>query len=575
MKHIKLSLLFALLFLSFSTSAKVVNESRALQVASRLLGTATRTGSQPRMKVIATSRTLNLAYTRSVLHDDPAFFIVTPQSGHGFVIVSGDDSAYPFIGYSVTNDFPTSNLPSNLKYWLETKREEILSIRKDNLAPTPEITQAWQNPPRINTRSTKYQTALWNQSPYENTQCPLDNGKNCLTGCTSTAIAIVMKYHNYPQQGYGSTEAYTGSSGIFVPARNLSEHQYNWDKMPMILDDGTTNEQIFEVSQLMADIGAAIQANYGLTGTSAYYNVPKLIKHFSIDEETKYVPRDGFTDDQWANKLCDELEYFGPILYEGQDVSEGHAFVIEGYNTYNGFDINWGWGGAANGTYYLGQFNPNETSQYNDGQGAVFGFSAGQPNISTPQLILHEFYNNGNYDDEQVNLNFRIENTFDEDKVIYYYVSLYSKDGNFKKECYSGAEYIYSYSKRTITIQFPSPDDLLEVGDYYTLSYRYYDEPDKMRKDFYTKNAKGIQAIAYDPETIEEATQITFNETMRDITIKSKRMTEISIFDNQSGKKLGGDISSYTFKTRGNNTQDYKIVLTKRKERKEVIVSVK
>lgn len=576
MKHIKLTVLFALLFLSFSTSAKVVNESRALQVAAQLFGAATRAVSQPRMKVIATSRTLNLAHTRAALQDNPAFYVITPQSGQGFVIVSGDDAAYPFVGYSTTSTFRLTNLPCNLRYWLELKREEILSVRKHHLSPTPEITQAWQNPSLLQTRASQsYQTAQWNQSPYENTQCPTVGDQHCVTGCTATAISIVMKCHKYPETGIGITEAYTAPSGIYVPERNLSQHRYNWDGMPMSFQSEPTEGEVFHVAQLMADVGAAIQANYGLEETSASYNIPKLIRHFGIDTETEYVTRNGFTDDQWTQKLRNELDDNGPILYYGNGDHGAHAFVLDGYGAYNSFSINWGWGGASNGTYYLGQFNPYESMDFNADQGAVFGFTAGQIDLSTPRLILHEFYSDGNYDGPYVHLDYKIESTFDDYKGIDMYVSLYGKDGNFKKECYRLSTYLSAYSKQESYVEFFYPDELLEVGDYYTLTYRFFEESDKMRNDFYTRNNKEIHAIAYDPLTIDESTQIKFNKNTREITVTSKRMTEIEIFDNQTGRDLSGGISSLTIDTRGRNVQDYKIVLTKRKERKEVVVSVK
>ena len=59
------------------------------------------------------------------------------------------------------------------------------------------------------------------------------------------------------------------------------------------------------------------------------------------------------------------------MLYSGQDVSSGHAFVCDGYEMRGGtpyFHINWGWGGSANGYYASDALNPvvSKAHSYND-----------------------------------------------------------------------------------------------------------------------------------------------------------------------------------------------------------------
>ena len=59
------------------------------------------------------------------------------------------------------------------------------------------------------------------------------------------------------------------------------------------------------------------------------------------------------------------------MLYSGQDVSSGHAFVCDGYEMRGDtpyFHINWGWGGSANGYYASDALNPvvSKAHSYND-----------------------------------------------------------------------------------------------------------------------------------------------------------------------------------------------------------------
>ncbi|MDE5672064.1 MAG: leucine-rich repeat protein, partial [Duncaniella sp.] len=57
-----------------------------------------------------------------------------------------------------------------------------------------------------------------------------------------------------------------------------------------------------------------------------------------------------------------------PVLYCGQDVSAGHAFVCDGYEMMGNIvylHINWGWGGGADGFYASDALNPTMSKTYN------------------------------------------------------------------------------------------------------------------------------------------------------------------------------------------------------------------
>ncbi len=81
------------------------------------------------------------------------------------------------------------------------------------------------------------ETALWYQSDPYNRLCPEVNGALSLTGCTATALAIVMRYHKWPERGTGTLPGYTTVSyGAWVDEVKLG-HAYDWDNMPLRYHD--------------------------------------------------------------------------------------------------------------------------------------------------------------------------------------------------------------------------------------------------------------------------------------------------------------------------------------------------
>ena len=62
---------------------------------------------------------LQHAYTAMQPDGKPAFYVFNKLEGKGFVIVSADDRAYTILGYSDTGNWDESDLPDNLRTWLE------------------------------------------------------------------------------------------------------------------------------------------------------------------------------------------------------------------------------------------------------------------------------------------------------------------------------------------------------------------------------------------------------------------------------------------------------------------------
>ena len=55
------------------------------------------------------------------------YYIYTPDQGNGFVIVAGDDVAFPLLGYSFTDPFSADHMPLPMRTWLQGYKKELAS----------------------------------------------------------------------------------------------------------------------------------------------------------------------------------------------------------------------------------------------------------------------------------------------------------------------------------------------------------------------------------------------------------------------------------------------------------------
>ena len=55
------------------------------------------------------------------------YYIYTPDQGNGFVIVAGDDVAFPLLGYSFTDPFSADHMPLPMRTWLQGYQKELAS----------------------------------------------------------------------------------------------------------------------------------------------------------------------------------------------------------------------------------------------------------------------------------------------------------------------------------------------------------------------------------------------------------------------------------------------------------------
>jgi len=370
--------LFLSTALSWMTSAKQVEERNAGKVAGNFFA------SRIDRNQFKTLPSPVLVYTASQKQAEksnalPAFYIFNFSTPPGFVIVAADDAISPILAYSRESSFNTIEIPSNLAWWLEGYEMQITEVAAKDLKPAPAIKAEWEDlladAPSASLKSADADDflvkLLWHQNMPYNDDCPVVNvyEDRAPTGCVATAMAMIMKYHNYPAKGTGSNSYKSQYDTLTADFGNTT---YPWDKMPDSLVSSSTTAEIEAVALLMYHCGVSFNINYGEKATSgraaANKNSPDdicaenaLKKYFGYDPNLRSVDRSDSTYEAWIKLLKTEIDAKRPILYSGMKYEKisptkidtsGHSFICDGYNSSNFFHFNWGWGPDDDNGFY-------------------------------------------------------------------------------------------------------------------------------------------------------------------------------------------------------------------------------
>lgn len=300
--------------------------------------------------------------------DKEAYYVFNNEEG-GFVIIAGDDAVSPVLGYTLTGAFNKDSIPDGLKDLLASYEKQINAVCEK------------QNPYSISTSSFTGErllnTAKWNQGDPYNKYTPC----NYWTGCVATAMAIIMRHHEWPSSGKGK-HSYMWQGQRLTANFN---HVYNWSSMPKKYS--LLNVEKFDsVARLMYELGVSVEMNYAEDGSvaSLYSAVSSMQQYFQYSRYAACVQYDNYEDREWKEKIRAEIDANRPVLYIADDEyrNTGHAFVIDGYKD-DEFSVNWGWGGYADGFYSIGSLNPGNAA-YNVDQWAVINLKpSGQEHVAS------------------------------------------------------------------------------------------------------------------------------------------------------------------------------------------------
>ena len=285
------------------------------------------------------------------------YYVFNARDGKGYIIMSADDCAAPVLAYSLESSYNAAALPPAMQ-WLMKSFESEIKAAPD--VQKPMTGAARRNMVRRNAVGSPItlNTAPWSQEAPFNSQIP----DQPLTGCVGTAMSIIMKYHEFPERGTGS---YNGVN---------FDVAYDWANMR---DDnyrhGYSQTEAEAVGTLVYHAAASIGTQFGYSGSSAYeVKVPvALVNYFGYDPGVSFRKRsETRTQAEFDQIVENEIRAGRPVLYCGQDMTMGHAFVVDGFNPVNNMiHVNWGWSGQdgnTNGGWYASTaLNPTVSQSHN------------------------------------------------------------------------------------------------------------------------------------------------------------------------------------------------------------------
>lgn len=352
------TILLLLLLLVTTGYANPIDPEKAGEIANKFWNSNLRQANQELLILQSPAKMAKAGSRIKIKESNPQYYIYTPEESNGFIIVSGDDVLAPIVGYSTEAINKDCEMPAALVEWLNEYSMYVDDVRAGKAAPAQRsaTTEKTAIAPMLET--------TWNQGAPYNNLCPEAYGQKTPTGCTATAMAQIMKFHEWP---ITPTKAIVWESNITGKKEtiDLTKRTYNWDNMLPHYRNSYTTKQAQEVAQLMVDVGKAINSSYSPegTGSNEIYVSYALVNIFDYSPEAKIVRRSDYTENEYISIIRENLEARLPLLYTGhsQSYNSGHAFVCDGIDERDLLHIDWGWDGAYNGYFDMTYMSPEGT----------------------------------------------------------------------------------------------------------------------------------------------------------------------------------------------------------------------
>ena len=289
-------------------------------------------------------------------------YYVFNVKGGGFIIVAGDDRAYPVLGYSDMGQIDVNNLSEPLQFMLDGYKAQIDYLLTHDIHVTETFNQSFRQPVNIVEPMTK---SVWGPEEPYNSQCPLLGKTHSKIGCQGVCMSQMLYFWKFPFSCDSLPAYWAQRLNDYVPALPattfdydkmlLSYSHWDFDKGAVVLDT-YTDEQLYEVAKLARYCGQAVNMNYSPVLSTPKTNVLAAMKRFGFNSRANRVYRNDYEEDAWEEMVQQELNAGRPIMYIGygaQAASVGHGFIIDGYNDEHYYHMNMGWYGVNNGWYML------------------------------------------------------------------------------------------------------------------------------------------------------------------------------------------------------------------------------
>lgn len=321
----------------------------------------------------------------------PLYYVAYLESS-GYAIVAADDLVEPIVGFAAAGQFdPSGNNPlgalvsndlaARVAYARQagSKPADVSAVQAlakwQQLCPADGgpviaanlvsiISNVWVAPLTQTTWSQETAADAQTAACYNYYTPPYGDGMttNYPSGCVSTAMAQLMRFHQFPTTGVG-----TASFTIYVDGspRIYSLHggagaggAYVWANMPLVPPANPTTAQCQAIGALIADAGATVKMSYTSGGsTSSMGDAKNALTNTFHFSSAKY----GYNNyaqlgASLTAMINPNLDAHYPVLLSIHSTNIGHAVVADGYGyslstLYH--HLNLGWSGTATAWYAL------------------------------------------------------------------------------------------------------------------------------------------------------------------------------------------------------------------------------
>jgi hypothetical protein len=288
--------------------------------------------------------------------NQPVLAYIIKYTPKGFVVVSGDDRIEPIMVCSVVSEFRWDQPERNfLRHYLG----KVMPALWSGMPLQVHENWIWLRRKMSEKRSevtyddigraiyVLWETVPWDQRGYYDDTCRAHNGNEAVpTGCVATAMAIKMKFHNWPPFGVGA-HAYSDTVGDvqFDHNVNFGNQSYDWASTP----DTCLTAPNADVARIMYHAGVSVDMNYEVDGSGA--NTMKVAD--AMNDHFLYYGTVSDSGSWSVHEVCLSISVIGKL--PAQIGGWGHSVIVDGYRTdqTNQWHINCGWSGANNAWYRL------------------------------------------------------------------------------------------------------------------------------------------------------------------------------------------------------------------------------
>ena len=296
----------------------------------------------------------------------------------GFVVLSTDDIMQPVLAYSFTNSLELKTRSENPLFEIFSEDTDLRMeyyARDTRLAAANTI--AWnellsgeirdgrpeQQWPAAGTTSTDgWVETRWTQSGVYNDMCPLDNSnERSVVGCVATAMAMIMDFHKYiGAPNFNNSDSFTSyGEGMQIDGDAEERDFPTFEELNEYLISVSSNYanglplSSTDLAALNFAAGVSVEMMWSSDGSGAYTQqaAGALLNKFDYDSASA-IENNG---PNFYNILSQNMQNMQPaeISIYTSGWQNGHAIIVDGYNTDDYYHLNFGWGTSNNTCWYL------------------------------------------------------------------------------------------------------------------------------------------------------------------------------------------------------------------------------